>query len=60
MSNFKEKYELVAGLEVHIQLLTNSKAFSDDVVNYGDAPNTNISVVSLGYPGTLPVHNKML
>ncbi|OUU01957.1 MAG: Asp-tRNA(Asn)/Glu-tRNA(Gln) amidotransferase GatCAB subunit B [Bacteroidetes bacterium MED-G17] len=58
MSNFKEKYELVAGLEVHIQLLTNSKAFSDDVVNYGDAPNTNISVVSLGYPGTLPVHNK--
>jgi aspartyl-tRNA(Asn)/glutamyl-tRNA(Gln) amidotransferase subunit B len=52
------KYELVVGLEVHAQLITASKAYSADPNAYGDHPNTNVSVVTLGHPGTLPVMNK--
>ena len=52
------KYELVVGLEVHAQLITASKAYSSDPNAYGDHPNTNVSVVTLGHPGTLPVLNK--
>lgn len=51
-------YEAVIGLEIHIQLLTGSKAYSSDPAEYGSAPNTNISPVTLGHPGTLPVFNK--
>jgi len=58
MSNAREKYEVVIGLEVHAQMLTKSKAYSSDVNEYGAIPNTNVSVVSLGHPGTLPVMNK--
>lgn len=54
----REKYEPVIGLEVHCQLLTESKAFSTDAVEYGSLPNTNISVITLGHPGTLPKLNK--
>ena len=54
----KEKYEVVIGLEVHAQLLTRSKAYSSDINEYGSAPNTNVSVITLGHPGTLPVMNK--
>ncbi|MDC0459163.1 Asp-tRNA(Asn)/Glu-tRNA(Gln) amidotransferase subunit GatB [Crocinitomicaceae bacterium] len=54
----REKYEAVIGLEVHAQLLTNSKAYSSDVNEYGSTPNSNISPVTLGHPGTLPVMNK--
>jgi aspartyl-tRNA(Asn)/glutamyl-tRNA(Gln) amidotransferase subunit B len=53
----RSKYQLVVGLEVHAQLLTNSKAYSSDANEYGDLPNTHISVVTLAHPGTLPVHN---
>jgi aspartyl-tRNA(Asn)/glutamyl-tRNA(Gln) amidotransferase subunit B len=53
-----EKYEAVIGLEVHTQLLTRSKLFCGDSTTFGDAPNTNISPVSLAHPGTLPVMNK--
>lgn len=53
-----EKYEPVIGLEVHIQLLTKSKVFSSDSTQYGATPNTNVSVISLGHPGTLPKVNK--
>jgi aspartyl-tRNA(Asn)/glutamyl-tRNA(Gln) amidotransferase subunit B len=56
--HWSEKYELVVGLEVHAQLITNSKAYSSDPNAYGDHPNTNVSVVTLGHPGTLPVANK--
>ena len=52
------KWDLVVGLEVHAQLITNSKAYSDDANAYGDHPNTNVSVVTLGHPGTLPVLNR--
>ncbi|TAL62615.1 MAG: Asp-tRNA(Asn)/Glu-tRNA(Gln) amidotransferase subunit GatB [Bacteroidetes bacterium] len=53
-----DKYESVIGLEVHIQLLTKSKAYSSDSTEFGDLPNTNVSVITLGHPGTLPKANK--
>lgn len=49
-----DKYEAVIGLEVHAQLNTKTKAYSDDVNEYGALPNSNISVITLGHPGTLP------
>lgn len=58
MSIDYDKYEAVIGLEVHAQMLTKSKAFCADAVEYGASPNTLVSPVSLGHPGTLPVHNK--
>jgi aspartyl-tRNA(Asn)/glutamyl-tRNA(Gln) amidotransferase subunit B len=54
----RDRYEVVIGLEVHAQLLTNTKAYSSDLNSYGSAPNTNISVITLGHPGTLPVMNR--
>jgi len=50
-------YEVVVGLEVHAQLLTESKAFSPESAAFGAAPNTHVDPVSLGHPGTLPVLN---
>src|ERR1700730_7362018 len=52
------KYEPVIGLEVHVQLLTNSKIFCACSTRFGDAPNANTCPVCLGLPGTLPVLNK--
>ena len=51
------KYETVIGLEIHVQLNTLSKAYCSDSTKYGSAPNTHISPISLGHPGTLPVSN---
>ncbi len=53
-----DKYEVVIGLEVHAQLLTKSKAYSSDSTEFGMLPNTNVSPISLGHPGTLPKANK--
>jgi aspartyl-tRNA(Asn)/glutamyl-tRNA(Gln) amidotransferase subunit B len=53
-----DKYTLVIGLEVHAQLLTKSKIYNSDSAGYGDAPNTNLSVITLAHPGTLPKLNK--
>ncbi len=58
MSNNRDKYEVVIGLEIHAQMLTKSKAYASDANEFGSHPNTNVSVVSLGHPGTLPVMNK--
>jgi aspartyl-tRNA(Asn)/glutamyl-tRNA(Gln) amidotransferase subunit B len=52
-------YKAIIGLEVHAQLLTKSKIFSSDSAAYGADPNTQVSVVSLGHPGTLPVLNQV-
>ncbi len=51
-------YELVVGLEIHIQLNTQTKIFSSDEAGFTDNPNSHISYVSLGLPGTLPYLNK--
>lgn len=52
------KYEAVIGLEVHAQLLTNTKLFCGCSTKFGGAPNTNVCPVCLGHPGALPVTNK--
>jgi aspartyl-tRNA(Asn)/glutamyl-tRNA(Gln) amidotransferase subunit B len=52
------KYEPVIGLEVHVQLLTNSKIFCACSNRFGDAPNSNTCPICLGLPGTLPILNK--
>lgn len=58
MSDSKfDNWEAVIGLEVHTQLSTKSKAYSSDATEYGAAPNTQVSPISLGHPGTLPVSN---
>ncbi len=53
-----DKYEPVIGLEVHAQLSTKSKLFCGDSTQYGAAPNTQVSPITLGHPGTLPKTNK--
>ena len=58
MSIDYSKYETVIGLEIHVQLNTQSKAYCSDSTKYGAAPNTHISPISLGHPGTLPVSNE--
>ncbi|MCH8317939.1 MAG: Asp-tRNA(Asn)/Glu-tRNA(Gln) amidotransferase subunit GatB [Bacteroidetes bacterium] len=57
-AKIKNKYQAVIGLEVHCQLLTKSKAYSSDSTQYGNLPNTNLSVITLAHPGTLPKVNK--
>ena len=52
------RYEVVVGLEVHCQLLTQSKIFAADANAFGADPNTHISVITLGHPGTLPKLNR--
>ncbi|MEI6401258.1 MAG: Asp-tRNA(Asn)/Glu-tRNA(Gln) amidotransferase subunit GatB [Actinomycetota bacterium] len=51
-------WELVVGLEVHVELATATKLFSASANRFGDAPNTHIDPVTLGLPGALPVLNR--
>ena len=51
-------FETTIGLEVHIEMKTNSKAYSPAPVVYGAEPNTNTNVIDWGYPGVLPQLNK--
>ena len=53
-----EKYDPVLGFKVHVELNTKTKMFDAAPNEFGDEPNTNISPVSLGLPGVLPVVNK--
>lgn len=53
-----KQYEAVIGLEVHAQLATNSKLFCSDATSYGASPNTQISPITMGHPGSLPKTNK--
>jgi len=52
------KYQAVIGLEVHLQLKTKTKAFCGCAIDFGQAPNSGVCPVCLGFPGTLPVYNK--
>ena len=56
--NENGKYEAVIGLEVHAQLHTQTKLFTSDSASFGAEPNTHISPITLGHPGTLPKTNK--
>ncbi|WP_121615747.1 Asp-tRNA(Asn)/Glu-tRNA(Gln) amidotransferase subunit GatB [Virgibacillus halodenitrificans] len=51
-------FETIIGLEVHVELKTNSKIFSPSVNAFGTDANTNVNPIDLGYPGTLPVLNE--
>ncbi|MEO1625706.1 MAG: Asp-tRNA(Asn)/Glu-tRNA(Gln) amidotransferase subunit GatB [Bacteroidota bacterium] len=57
MESIYDKYETVIGLEIHVQLNTASKAFCSDDTRFGAPPNTHVSAISLGHPGTLPRTN---
>ena len=58
MSDLRDKYEVVIGLEVHAQLKTKSKIFAPDSTEFGSEQNSHISAITLGMPGVLPVLNK--
>lgn len=58
MQRYFDEYEVVVGLEIHAQLNTKSKMFCGDSAAFGGAPNTQVSPLSLGLPGTLPRPNK--
>ncbi|MGJ5589831.1 Asp-tRNA(Asn)/Glu-tRNA(Gln) amidotransferase subunit GatB [Micrococcus lylae] len=53
-----EQFDPVLGFEVHVELNTRSKIFSSAPNAFGDEPNTNVTALDLGLPGTLPVVNK--
>ena len=52
------KYEVVIGLEVHAQVLSESKLFSTSATKFGSEPNTQVSLVDAAFPGMLPVINE--
>jgi len=52
------EWEIVVGLEVHVELATDTKLFSAAPSRFGDDPNTNVTPVCLGLPGSLPVLNR--
>ena len=54
----KNTYEVVIGLEVHAQVLSNSKLFSSSPTKFGAEPNTQVSLVDAAFPGMLPVINE--
>ena len=56
--SWSDKYEVVIGLEVHAQLATESKLFCGDSTRFGADPNTHVSPITLGHPGTLPKTNE--
>ncbi len=53
-------YEAIIGLEIHVQLLTKSKAYCSDNAEFGGLPNTQVSPITIAHPGTLPKHNKLV
>lgn len=60
LTDFSVEFETVIGLEVHAQLLTKSKAFAPVSIQFGAHPNTHVTPLCLGHPGTLPVLNENL
>jgi aspartyl-tRNA(Asn)/glutamyl-tRNA(Gln) amidotransferase subunit B len=58
MSSIESEYRTFSGIEIHIQLLTDTKVFCDCPVGFGEEPNTNVCPICLGYPGVLPALNE--
>ena len=54
----KQMYDIVIGLEVHVQIKTKTKMFCSCPNRYGEEPNTLICPICMGYPGVLPVANR--
>jgi len=54
----KEKWEVIIGLEVHAQVLSNAKLFSSSSTKFGAEPNCQVSLIDAAMPGMLPVINK--
>ena len=52
------QYEVIIGLEVHAQVLSESKLFSTSATKFGAEPNTQVSLVDAAFPGMLPVINE--
>ena len=52
------KYEMVAGLETHVELATNTKIFCGCTTKFGGDPNTHCCPICIGLPGTLPKLNE--
>ena len=52
------EYEVIIGLEVHAQVLSNSKLFSSSPTKFGAEPNTQVSLVDAAFPGMLPIINE--
>lgn len=55
----KGEWEVICGLEVHCQIISNSKMFSGASTNFGDVPNNNVAFLDAGMPGQLPTINEM-
>ena len=53
-----KEYEVIIGLEVHAQVLSESKLFSSSPTKFGSEPNTQVSLVDAAFPGMLPVINE--
>ena len=51
-------FEAIIGLEIHVEMKTKSKMFSPSPNSFGSDVNTNVNVLDMGFPGTLPVVNK--
>ena len=51
-------YEVIIGIEMHVELKTKTKMFSPTPITYGKKPNTSVGVVDMAFPGTLPTVNK--
>ena len=58
--NFIKDYEMVCGLEVHVELATKTKIFCSCPTTFGAEPNTQCCPVCTGMPGTLPVLNRQV
>jgi len=58
VSDWRERYEAVIGLEIHVQLRTRTKMFCGCEPSFGDEPNVHTCPICLAHPGTLPVVNE--
>ncbi|MFM8834592.1 MAG: Asp-tRNA(Asn)/Glu-tRNA(Gln) amidotransferase subunit GatB [Cytophagales bacterium] len=60
MEATQQKYEVIVGLEIHAQLLTQTKIYNSDAATFGGEANTHVGVITLAHPGTLPKLNKVV